>query len=247
MSDLSIGLQLYTVRDYTAKDFVGTVRRVAELGYSGVEFAGYGNLSAQEIKALLNETGLKAASTHVSFQALQQDFEREIHYCLEIGAPFLIVPSVGEEWRTGEGMPKLGELLNKYGQSSLEHGVVLGYHNHNFEFEQTPDGTLLELLIASTDPELVKLELDTYWAAFAGVEPVSLIKQYAERIRLVHLKDMSTARTFTEIGDGTLDIGAYVKAAKEIGVSWGFVENDAPSIDSLESAKRSLANLRKLV
>ncbi|HEY4385736.1 MAG TPA: sugar phosphate isomerase/epimerase, partial [Ktedonobacteraceae bacterium] len=85
------------------------------------------------------------------------------------------------------------------------------------------------------------------WAAFVDIDPVALIRQHADRVRLVHLKDLSPARTFTEVGDGTLDIASYYQAAKEIGVSWAFVEQDAPTIPSLESAKRSLENLRKII
>lgn len=247
MSDLHIGLQLYTVRDQTERDFAATVRRVAEMGYAGVEFAGYGNLSAQEMSALLTETGLKAASTHVALRALEQDFERELNYCLAIGCSFLMVPWLGEEWRNPDGARRLGERLNEFGRRSLEQGVTLGYHNHDFEFAPTPAGTFMDLFLTSTDPSLVKLELDTYWAAFAGVDPVALIRQQAERVRLVHLKDMTPARTFTEVGDGTLPISSYIQAAVDAGAQWGFVENDAPTIPSLESAKRSLENLGKIL
>jgi sugar phosphate isomerase/epimerase len=246
MSDLSIGLQLYTVRDQTKDDFTGTIRRVAELGYTGVEFAGYGGLSSQEMKGLLAETGLQAVSSHVPFQAMEQDFAGQLQYCLDIGISFLVVPWLSEDWRTSGQVAQLGERLNEFGRRSLEHGITLGYHNHDFEFAQKPGGTFFEHLLAATDPSLVKLELDTYWAAFAGVDPVAFIRQHAGRVRLVHLKDMSPARTFTEVGDGTLDIASYCQAAKEVGVTWGFVENDAPVIPSLESAKRSLANLRKM-
>src|SRR6266567_3367508 len=186
MSDLHIGLQLYTVRDQTEQDFAATVRRVAAMGYAGVEFAGYGNLSAQEMSALLAETGLKAASTHVALHALEQDFERELNYCLEIGTSFLIVPWIGEAWRNANGARRLGERLNEFGRRSLEQGVTLGYHNHDFEFAPASGGTFLDHFLASTDPSLVKLELDTYWAAFAGIDPIALIRQQAERVRLIH-------------------------------------------------------------
>src|SRR5581483_420820 len=102
MSDLLGGLQLYTVRDQTAKDFKGTVRRVAELGYTGVEFAGYGDLSASEMKALLKETGLRAAGTHVALPNIQNNLEREIDYCLEIGCSNLVVPYVQPDLLSGD-------------------------------------------------------------------------------------------------------------------------------------------------
>lgn len=245
MTDLLIGLQLYTVRDQTEKDFAGVIRQVAQMGYAGVEFAGYGNLSAKEMAALLSETGLRAASTHIGIHLLDQDADREIDYCLEIGSSFLVVPWIAEEYRSGEGVRRLAERLNTYGQRCQERGITLGYHNHDFEFKSTPEGMFLDNLMAQTDPAFVKLELDTYWAAFAGVDPTEVMRKYAGRVPLIHLKDMTPERTFTEVGDGTLDISSYRAVAQEVGTQWGFVENDSPAIPSLESVRRSFDNLKQ--
>lgn len=245
MSDLLVGLQLYTVRDETAKDFKGTVRRVAELGYTGVEFAGYGDLSASEMSALLKETGLRAAGTHVSLPAIQNDLEREIDYCLEIGCSNLVVPYVQPDLLSGDYVRDLAQQFNKFGRRCQEQGLTFAYHNHNGEFGQADGKYLLDILLDNTDPAYLKLELDSYWAAYAGVDPIAYLEKRRGRVQLVHMKDMTAQRTFTEVGDGTLNTAGIIKAAQAAGTQWFIVENDAPSIPSLESARRSLENLRK--
>ncbi|GCE10171.1 sugar phosphate isomerase/epimerase family protein [Tengunoibacter tsumagoiensis] len=242
MTDI-VGLQLYTVRDETAKDFKATVRRVAEIGYAGVEFAGYGDLSATELQALLHETGLKAVGTHVGLYAIENDFEREVDYCLATGNNLLIIPWIEEKLRTGDAFKRFSESLNSYGQRLQERGITLAYHNHDFELQPAGESTLLDQLAATTDPTLVKLELDTYWVAFAGVDPIAFINRHPGRIASVHLKDMTPERTFTEVGDGTLDIAGIVQAARNSGTQRFIVENDQPAIPSLESAQRSFENL----
>ena len=249
MKDISVGLQLYTVRDQLAQDFKRTVQRVAEMGYTAIEFAGYGNLMSREIAALLADTGLRAAGTHVSFMALEQDIERELNYCLDIGCSYLVMPSLPPEYRSANGIRTLASRLNRAGQRCRQRGISLVYHNHAFEFEQDETGEeyLLDILLRETEPDLVKLEFDIYWAAFADVDPAAYLQQYPERIPLIHLKDMASDRTFTEVGDGTLDITAICAAALKSGTRFFLVENDQPHIPSLESARRSLENLTSML
>lgn len=245
MTDI-VALQLYTVRDETALDFKQTVRRVAEIGYAGVEFAGYGDLTSKDMATLLGETGLKAVGTHVGLAALDSDLERQIDYSLEIGCSLLVLPWIDKQLLLNEeSFKQLTAKLNTFGQHCKEHNLTFGYHNHNFEFEKVGNETLLERLTTATDPELVKLELDTYWAAYAGFDPISLIQQYTGRIASLHLKDMTPERTFTEVGAGTLDIAGYTEAGQAAGVTIYIVENDKPAIPSLESARRSYENMHR--
>jgi sugar phosphate isomerase/epimerase len=245
MTDI-IALQLYTVRDETTLDFKQTVHRVAEMGYAGVEFAGYGGLTAKEVAALLHETGLKAVGSHVGLTALDNDLENQIEYCLEIGCPLLILPWIDKQLlHNEESFQQLATKFNALGQHCKAHNLTFGYHNHNFEFEKVGNETLFERLVAATDPELVKLELDTYWAAYAGIEPVELIERYKGRIVSLHLKDMTLERTFTEIGEGTLDITAYIEAGQATGIKIYIVENDKPTIPSLQSARNSFNNMHR--
>jgi len=245
MTDI-IALQLYTVRDETAKDFKQTLRRVADIGYAGVEFAGYGDFSSKELASILSEYGLKAVGSHVGLQIIEQDPQRAIDYCLEIGCPYLIVPWIDQNiLKSDESLNKFTDQLNEYGRLCQQSGITLGYHNHAFEFEKAGETYLIDRLAAATDPALVKLELDTYWAAFAGVDPVAFIKEKGSRLITLHLKDMTPERTFAEVSTGTLDIAGFIEAGQAAGVKTYIVENDSPTIPSLESARISFENLHR--
>src|SRR5579859_5510272 len=116
LMDPTLALQLYTVRDETARDFKSTLRRVAEIGYSAVEFAGYGNLSSKDMAALLADTGLQASGSHIRLPALEKDFDREINYALDLGCTLLVIPSLEAKWHTSEGLTHLCTILNEYGR-----------------------------------------------------------------------------------------------------------------------------------
>lgn len=247
MNTIPLALQLYTVRDETARDFTGTIRRVAEMGYDGVEFAGYGGLTAEEMHSLLTEVGLRAYSSHVALPLLEQQLDQEIAYCKQIGSPYLFLPWLAPDMRNEETIRSLAPRLNGFGKRCQQQGIIFGYHNHDFEFATLPDGTtLLDLLLSQTDPALVSLELDVYWAAYAGVSPASILERYAGRVPTIHVKDMTPDRHFTEVGDGTLNLAQLLPVAEKSGTKVFIVENDAPTISSLDSARRSLANLRQM-
>jgi sugar phosphate isomerase/epimerase len=247
MAEQPVGLQLYSVRDELARDFKSTLRRIAEIGYQEVEFASYGNLSARELAALLDELGLRAAGSHVGLRLLEQDLEREVDYCLRIGAPSLAIPTLTPQWRstTAEGYRALARYLNEIGRRCRERGLTLVYHNHDFDFLQDEGIYLLDILLAESDPAYLQLELDCGWAASCGLDASAYLRKYAGRVPLVHLKDLASDGTFTSIGEGTLDIAAQYHAAIEAGARHILVDIDTPPPPSLESARRSLEHLRR--
>jgi sugar phosphate isomerase/epimerase len=249
MATIPIALQLYTVREEMARDFAGTLRRVAEIGYEAVElagFLGFGGLSVAEVRGLLDETGLRAASIHVGLDRLQSDLRAAIDECRGLGSAYLVLPWLPPGQRDAAFFDALAPQLNEIGGRCREHGLVFAYHNHDFEFVQSDGAYLLDRLLDATDPTLVALELDVYWAAYAGVDPASYLRQRAGRVPLVHLKDMAADRSFAEVGDGTLDFAAIFAAAEEGDTRWYIVEHDQPAMPALESARRSLQNLRAM-
>ena len=166
MNDLQVALELYTVRDETRHDFAGTLQRVAQIGYAGVEFAGYGNLHSTEMSALLAETRLKAVSTHLGLDGLESpQLDASIRYCKDIGCSFIVLPSLPKEHRSKVGIRVLAPRLDAIGRQCQEHGITFAYHNHDFEFTRVGAIYLLDYLLQNTDPSLVKIELDVYWAA----------------------------------------------------------------------------------
>lgn len=239
MSSRQIALQLYTVRDEIQKDFAGTLRQVAALGYEGVEFAGFGELPAQALAHLLSETGLKVAGAHIALAELQGErLDATLAYCRAIGCPTIVLPWLKPELRTLAALQTLASDLNKAGQRCADEGLTFAYHNHNFEFDSIDRRTWFEYLLDMTDPLYVKLEIDVYWAAYAGHEPVALLHQWRERVALLHCKDMAKDRSMTEVGRGVLDMENITRFAQEQGL-WTIVEHDHPTLPSLESARIS--------
>src|SRR5713226_632987 len=239
-----VALELYTVRHETKRDFEGTLRQVAQMGYAGVEFAGYGDLAAQAMAELLAETGLKVAGTHVGLDGLTgEKLDASISYCRSIGCPVMVLPSLPRASRTLDGIRALGPQLNSIGLRCRDEGIGFGYHNHDFEFTRIEGHTLLEHLMEITDPALVKIELDVYWAAYAGHDPLALLNRLGERVALIHFKDMLPDRSMTEVGKGVLDMQSITTFAQHHNL-WAVVEHDHPTLPSLESAKVSLEYFR---
>ncbi len=248
MSKVPVALQLYTVRDELAKDFKGTVRQVAEMGYAGVEFAGTGGLSASEMRDLLSETGLQPAGSHIPLDAFEKGLDEVISYNLDIGNGYVGVPYLPNDLHNPQGFRKLAAFLNKIGPTIKDAGLALYYHNHAFEFEVNDGVRGIDILLQETDPDLVKLECDVYWVYYAGQDPASLIRANAGRFPLIHLKDMTGAgdeRTFAEVGEGVIDFEPIFAASEAQGAEWYIVEQDRCSRPSLESAEISLRNLQK--
>jgi len=245
-----IALQLYTVRANAQEDFLGTLRAVAEMGYPAVEFAGFGGLSVQELRRSLDELGLRASGAHVR---LEEFASRLLDVCAELrtlGAEYAIVPWLPEDRRGDVDQTRwLAQSFNEWGARCREEGIHFGYHNHDFEFQPLPGEqptTMWEILLNETDPSVVCLELDIYWARFAGADPLQLIREHGARFPLLHLKDMSAAedRAYTTFGDGVIDWPPILEAT-EATAAWYVVEHDNPP-DPLADSARALRYLEGL-
>lgn len=241
------GLQLYTVRDALTADLEGTLKRVAAIGYREVELAGLPGVAAEAMHASLTRHGLDAPSMHADYDRLRRDLDAVLEEARVLGASYLVCPSVdAEERKTAEDWKRVCQTLNRIGQAVRSRGFVLAYHNHDFEFVPFADGsTPFRLLMAETDPHTVKLELDVYWVAKAGLDPVQHLKDGQNRILLVHLKDLASDGSTAEVGGGVLDFERIVRTALLIGVKHLFVEQDT-SANPLASVAASLRFLERL-
>lgn len=248
MMQVPIALQLYTVRDQTAQDFPGTVRQVAEMGYAGVEFAGTGGLSAEALRDLLAETGLKPAGNHTGIDQFEQTIDQVIAFNQTIGNKFVGVPYMPKEYQNPAGFRWAAATMNRIGAQLKQAGMVLYYHNHAFEFDVVDGERGIDILYKETDPDLVKMEIDVYWVHYGGEDPAALMRANSGRFPLIHLKDMTVTddkRTFTEVGEGIIDFQPIFAAAEAQGAEWYIVEQDICARPSLESARLSLENLKK--
>lgn len=241
------GLQLYTVREALAADVESTLRRVADVGYREVELAGLPGVTARSMRESLRRYGLQAPSMHASYDRLRGDFAGVVEEARALGATSVVCPSIDAgERRTAGDWKKAWRTLNGIGRAARDRGLVLAYHNHDFEFSPFDDGsTPFRLLMAETDPGDVKLELDVYWVAKAGLDPVQHLKTGADRIVLVHLKDLGADGSTVEVGNGVLPMEEIVRTALRGGVRHLFVEQD-DSGDPLASVDSSLRFLERL-
>jgi sugar phosphate isomerase/epimerase len=241
------GLQLYTVRDALDADVEGTLRRVADIGYREVELAGLPSITARAMRASLQRYGLEAPSMHAGYDTLRGDFAAVVEEARVLGATYVVCPSVdAEERRTANDWKDVCRALNRIGRAARGQGLVLAYHNHDFEFVPFADGTTpFRLLLTETDPRDVKLELDVYWVAKAGLDPVQHLRNGEGRIVLVHLKDLGRDGSTVEVGSGVLPMAEIVRSALLAGVRHFFVEQD-DSPDPLASIATSFRFLERL-
>ena len=248
-----IALQLYTVRDETARDFVGTLKRVADIGYQAVELAGYGSLSVAELTSALADHGLQAVSAHVPLATLESTPEQAIADLQQLGCAYAVLPFLPVGSRGAQPVRDVVAVLNRVGAMTRQAGIVLAYHNHAFEYEPLTEGaggqTILDFLIENTDPALVAFELDVFWSRVAGADPVAELRRLTGRVPLLHLKDYTgetTAQSAAPVGEGQLDWAEIIAAANDAGTEWGIVEQDFPA-DPLRDAATGLTNAKRLL
>jgi sugar phosphate isomerase/epimerase len=244
-----IAVQLYTLRDQTKDDMAAVLRRVKEIGYEGVELAGYGDLTREGVKRVLDETGLVVTSNHVAIERMENDFEDVVEEARLFGYSTLGVAYLDAVRRTTkEKWLETAQTLNALGKRLREEaGLQLFYHNHAFEFEERFDGEAgLDILYSNTDSQFVQAELDTYWVKKGGEDPVEYLRKYGGRTPVLHIKDMNESGDFAEVGTGMLDWPAIFEAAEAGGVSAYIVEQDVCPGNPLDSIALSFENLKRM-
>ena len=247
----NLGVQLYTVRNTIGANPAAVLKAIQDIGYREVE-ATYGNLN--EIWPALKETQLKPVSVHVDTAIFFEGgakLDAAIADVKQRGFQYIVLPYIPPNQRGGlDTFKKFADILNKAGEKAKAAGLTLCYHNHAFEFEPMQGTTGLEVMMKETHKGLVFLEMDVFWVSVAGHDPVALLKQYSNRVALLHLKDKASGTpvqynenvhkpTFKEVGNGTVDIPAILAVAKHSGVKNYFVEQDQTPGDPIESLRES--------
>lgn len=244
-----IGLQLYTVRETIKKEgIIPVLKQVAAIGYHGIEGGGFmGNTPAKEMRKILDDLGLIYVSGHIGMDQVKGGFESVLDDSAVLGAKYLGVAYLPEEFRKdAAGWKRSGAAMEKAALEAQKRDLTFFYHNHAFEFETFDGKSGFDIFFDSTDPALLKSELDVYWVKKGGQDPVAYMKKLGDRAPLIHAKDMTgDGKEFFEIvGDGILDFDTIFKTGDEIGVDWYLVEQDQCPQGEMASARKSFENIK---
>ncbi|MFA0851275.1 sugar phosphate isomerase/epimerase [Curtobacterium sp. WHRI 8282] len=214
-----LSVQLYTVRDALSADLPGTLQRIADIGYTNVEAFGFVD-NADELAAALRDAGLAAPSGHARLlDAGEQDLERIFHASTTLGFGTLIDPHIDESrWTTREDVEAIARELSALAPRAADHGLLLGYHNHAFEFSNRIDGVSAYEVFADALSDDVVLELDTYWVQVGGDDPVAVIGKYGDKVQFLHVKDGDGSHDDKQqvaVGNGIMPIREIIAAAPD--------------------------------
>jgi sugar phosphate isomerase/epimerase len=267
---LPLGIQLYSVRDLLPKDFSGTLKALAGLGYREVEAAGYYDHSAEDVKQALNDAGLKLIGAHYTSDDLHKQFDQIVAFNQALGVSALICSFPGykdpsrlnsipprdrihaftlEDWRWN------ADQFNMFGEKLHAVGMKFGYHNHYMEFQATDGVVPYTELLRLTDPDKVTMEMDCGWVIFGGGDPVDYLRKYPTRISMLHVKDFKRPDPASgrrggrsaELGQGYIDYHPiFAEAAKGGHVTHCFVEQEGFDMPPMESLKIDAEYMRSL-
>ncbi|MDR1630647.1 MAG: sugar phosphate isomerase/epimerase [Oscillospiraceae bacterium] len=270
---LPIAIQLYSLREDASEDFFGTLKKVKELGYDGVEFAGLFDNEPEMVRAFCEEIGLVPLSAHVPFDALISETDAVIAECRALGCKYVAVPYVTEENRPGaEGFFAAIDAICEVGRACATAGLQLLYHNHDFEFVKVNGEYGLDVIYSEIAPEYLQTEIDTCWVNVAGEDPAKYVEKYTGRAPVVHLKDFFKKGSggklyeligldddseeageetfgFKPVGHGQQDMPSILAACVKAGASWVVIEQDRPDGDNepIREAEKSIAYLKSIV
>jgi len=251
-----LGLEIYSLRREATADLPGTLRRIRRFGLNEVEVPGLYGRTANAFRKELDSAGLRATAYVAQDAALREDLAAVAAQAHALGVSYVLFPWIPHSGAfTRDDAVRAADRLNAWGATLRRDGLDLCYHPHGYEFRPAPEGTLFDLLAARTDPEAVNFQFDVFWLAWPGQDPARLIRRYAARARLIHLKDLrkgvrgnlegqAPEDTSVALGTGAIDFPAVLHAAKRAGVRRYYVEDEA--LDAAEQIPRSLAYLKSV-
>jgi sugar phosphate isomerase/epimerase len=253
----TVGLQLWSLREYLPKDLPGTLTKVRGFGFREVEGAGLWGHTVAEFRDALAQAGLRCQSAHMGYERLRDDLPGALAEAKALGATAVVCPWIphGKTF-TREDALKTAEAFNRFGKALRDGGLRFGYHCHGYEFVPAAEGTLFDTLVGATDASLVALQIDIFHAFHGGADPARLIEKHKGRVTSLHMKDLkkglpvvpgtaeAQADADVPVGTGQIDVPAVVRAAVNASVSMYYVEDE--SADPLGHIPQSLAYLQAL-
>lgn len=244
-----IGIQIYTVRKAYIEDPLATLKMLANLGYSQIEYGSMPEfkITHREARKVCADLGMTMPAGIYWTDDFRDNPNKIIDYAGEAGHQYVIDGWIKEDERGLDGYKKVAEKFNRWGAQMRKAGLGFAYHNHEFEFFKI-DGDIraMDILMQNTDPQLVSFELDMHWAVVGGTDNVEFINQYPGRFMACHIKDRTADGKMVSVGDGNIPWGDIFKHNKTAGFKYFFVEDDDPPYPVREPVKRSIDYLRAL-
>jgi len=249
----TIGLQLWSLREYLPKDLPGTLAKIRGMGFRDVEGAGLWKQTAPDLRKALDTAGLRCQSAHMGLDRLRDDLPGALSEAKVLSASWVVCPWIAASV-TRDDIMKAADVFNRAARTARDWGMRFGYHLHGYEFVPSPDGTLFDTLVKATDPKLVEFQVDVFHVFHGGGDPVRVITQQGSRVTSLHLKDLkkgSAVKAGTStgtpdidvpLGSGQIDMPAILRAASTAGVSLYYVEDE--SADPLNNIPKSVSYLR---
>jgi sugar phosphate isomerase/epimerase len=251
----AFGLQLYSLRDDFPKDPKGVLKQVADMGYTQIEGFErdkgiFWGMSDEEFKSYTASLGLTMIATHCD---AKKDFDKKAAQAAGAGLKYLIYPFEGRGDKKLDDYKKLSEDFNNYGEICNKNGIRFAFHNHEMSFTSLNGEFGQDILLNNTDPGLVDYEMDIYWVVAAGQDPEAWLKKYPNRFTACHVKDRTknpgkdNGKNSTDLGTGSIDYVKILRTAKDNGMQYYIVEQEAyPNGTPLEAAKADAEYMKKL-
>lgn len=241
-------MQLFTLREELKRGIAPVFKELKEMGWAGVQLSalppGY---DPEEVAAVIKENQLGTAGIHISLDRLESDLDNVLDEVNLYQTKDIVCPYIPENLRNIEGYRKVKTLLNEVANKTP--GYRISYHNHAFEFETTIEGkSSLEYLLEPTEDNKILAEIDVFWVKKGGKDPFQFLHPYAQRMPIIHLKDMTKdeRQTFAEVGTGVIDFAPILYWCEKSGVEWYAVEQDICPGNPMDSLHTSLENLKLL-
>jgi len=245
---IPVGLQLWTVRTECAKDFPGTIAKVAKMGYKGVEFAGFYERSAKDVHKMLDDNGLLCFGSHTAYDLLSNEkLAATMEYNRTIGNKFVIVPWLDrKQLKTKEDWLAKAKNFNEFADKTRSEGVHIGYHAHQGDFLPIDGETPWDILFGNTSKEIC-MQLDTGNCMQGGGDPVAILKKYPGRSLTIHLKEYSKTNPKALIGQGDVKWKEVFEVCETTGgTQYYILEEESGAYQPLESAKLSIKGFKKV-
>jgi len=232
-------IQLYSVRDVMEGNFIGILEKLGNkgFGYTGVEFAGFGGIPADEMDKALKDNGLKAISSHTPLERLFSELDEEIAYHKTIGAEYIICPY--SEIENKADTLELAKKLTPVAEKISAVGLKFGYHNHAHEFAVDDGEYLLDILFDNL-PDGTIMELDIYWSEYAGIDSLAYMEKHKDKLELLHVKQIGEGKINAEVDKGFIDFADVIKKAQTMGVKHFILEQEEYEVSSMVSAENAI-------